>query len=368
MIIVFFLISVPLAVACALTMYRFIGQTVIRRQARRVEEAGGISTVETVLLGGVAQRILLQSYGSDKPVLLMLHGGPGMPIPGVCCRGVDWVSNSTTEELRRHFTLVFWDQRGTGASYSPKLTVDSIHLEQFISDADELTDWLRGRFGVKQIFLAATSWGSVIGLKLAHRHPEKFHAYFGIAQIINWTQSDEEAYVWLLEQAKRLNKRKALRALTAMGEPPYNTWLRDWQQLRRWLMAFGGFIYKQPGVKNPVMRSVLSMLLRSPDYTLKEIAALGKGMQLSYSPRLMEDILRYDASADIHSLTLPVHFFHGRHDRVISGSALQQFYDRLVAPAGKQLTWLEQSAHMFGPADAKKVEKTILADASRLYN
>jgi pimeloyl-ACP methyl ester carboxylesterase len=49
--------------------------------------------------------------------MLFIHGGPSMPVPGVSCRGVDYVLITTTKELVKHFTIVYWDQRGTGKSY-----------------------------------------------------------------------------------------------------------------------------------------------------------------------------------------------------------------------------------------------------------
>jgi hypothetical protein len=47
----------------------------------------GINKVEKVLIGGIEQSILIQAEDKTKPVLLFLHGGPSLPIPGVSSRG-----------------------------------------------------------------------------------------------------------------------------------------------------------------------------------------------------------------------------------------------------------------------------------------
>ncbi|CAI9394889.1 hypothetical protein BACSP_03943 [Bacillus sp. T2.9-1] len=44
-----------------------------------------------------------------------------MPVPGVSNRGRDYALVMTTKELVKHFTVVFWDQRGTGKSYAKQI-------------------------------------------------------------------------------------------------------------------------------------------------------------------------------------------------------------------------------------------------------
>lgn len=70
----------------------------------------GIDSVEEVTLGTVKQSILIQAYNPTNPVLLFVHGGPCMPIPGVVSRGQDYAIAITTKELVKHFVVVFWDQ------------------------------------------------------------------------------------------------------------------------------------------------------------------------------------------------------------------------------------------------------------------
>lgn len=86
------------------------------------------------------------------------------------------------------------------------------------------------------------SWGSIIGIQLAHRYPDKLHAYIGIAQIVNWAESDQIAYEWLLGRAQETNNAKALAELKAMGLPPYTEDIAKWNQLRKWLFMLGGLI------------------------------------------------------------------------------------------------------------------------------
>ncbi|ARK30596.1 alpha/beta fold hydrolase [Halalkalibacter krulwichiae] len=112
----------------------------------------GISVVEKIQIGGIDQALLIQGERKDNPILLFLHGGPSMPLPGVSCRGVDYTIVSNTKELVKKFTIVFWDQRGTGKSYSKVINSETMNITQFINDANEITEYLRKKFNQKKSF------------------------------------------------------------------------------------------------------------------------------------------------------------------------------------------------------------------------
>ena len=342
-------------------LYRLYLQLRTKRISKKMMSAGGMSMVEKVTLGWLGQYILIQAEDIRKPVLLVLHGGPGIPMPGVGCRGVDWVFNLTTSELIRHFTVVYWDQRGTGKSYSPNVPKLSIRLEQFVTDANELTDYLRTKFNQDKIYLAGASWGSIIGIQLAHFYPDKFHAYFGISQIVNWSKSDKLAYEWLQTHASTIGNNKAIKELTDIGYPPYIKDVSSWNCLRKWLFTFGGYIYKDDHVRHPGISYLVKTLLKSPDYTYTDIYnTFTRGMALSYSLRLLEDISKFDALSQIRKLEVPICLFHGKHDRAVSGELVSEFYEQVETPTSKKLVWLEDSAHIFSLSDSRTVEKLMI--------
>ena len=62
-----------------------------------------------VELNGLPQKIHIKSVDEGNPVLLFLHGGPG-----VCNRHTVMTNHA---DLARTFTIVAWDQRGSGGSY-----------------------------------------------------------------------------------------------------------------------------------------------------------------------------------------------------------------------------------------------------------
>ena len=111
--------------------------------------------MERVTLGDFPQTIRIR--GDDRqrnPVLLFIHGGPGLPEMPVAHRNA---------ELERVFTVVHWDQRGAGKSFS--FHTPNMRAEQFVNDTLELSRELRRRFDGRKIFLAGYSWGSLVAAR-----------------------------------------------------------------------------------------------------------------------------------------------------------------------------------------------------------
>lgn len=75
--------------------------------------------------------------------------------------------------------MVWWEQRGSGLSYDPNAPPQAVTAEQLMSDAVVVTHYLRARFGQKKIYLMGHSGGTFIGIQVAARAPQLYHAYFG---------------------------------------------------------------------------------------------------------------------------------------------------------------------------------------------
>src|ERR1700730_12307496 len=89
----------------------------------------GSDSVEKILLGGTEQAVLIQAENPTNPVLLFVHGGPCMPVPGVVSRGQDYAVSIATRELVKHFVVVFYDQRGNGKSFDKSTPAQSYRVE-----------------------------------------------------------------------------------------------------------------------------------------------------------------------------------------------------------------------------------------------
>ena len=154
--------------------------------------AGSISEKVFVNINGVEQGMFIKSKDATHPVLLYLHGG--MP---------DYfLTQKYPTGLEDYFTVVWWEQRGSGISYSANIPPETMTLEQMISDTLEVTNYLRHRFGQEKIYLMGHSGGTFIGIQAAARAPELYYAYIGVAQMSYQLKSEKLAYEYMLQQFK----------------------------------------------------------------------------------------------------------------------------------------------------------------------
>ena len=105
--------------------------------------------------------MFLEGPAQGRPVLLFLHGGPGMP--------EYWLTRRRPTRMHEGFTVAWWEQRGAGLSYHPDIPAATMTVEQIVADTLAVAQHLCRRFDVEKVHLMAHSWGSFIGLQAAAR-------------------------------------------------------------------------------------------------------------------------------------------------------------------------------------------------------
>ncbi|MBM7648216.1 pimeloyl-ACP methyl ester carboxylesterase [Bacillus ectoiniformans] len=323
--------------------------------------SSGADIVKIVNIGDLDQTILIQSYDISNPVLLFIHGGPSMPLPGVSSRGKDYTVATNTKELVKHYTVVFWDQRGTGKSYHKGIPQNTMNFEQFINDANEIADYLRGEFNVDKIHLAAHSFGTLIGMYLVNRQPNKFHSYTGLSQIVSWTNNDKLCYGWAMLEAKKRNDKRAIKELEAIGEPPYISSYKEWGVIRKYQMKYSSMIYSDNEIKHPGLFKITLDMFFSKDYTLKDMFnTFYKGFKLIYSDEFIKSIPNIDVKKEVKEIKVPTTFIHGKKDVHVHYDLLKDFMDNIKGKEKINLHWAENSSHLFHPNDTKIIEKILI--------
>ena len=289
-----------------------------------------------VTINGLEQGMFIKSKDSHNPVLLFVHGGPGMP--------EYWLTQRYPTGLEEFFTVVWWEQRGAGLSYHPDISPEAMTAEQFVSDLLAVTNYLRERFGQEKIYLMGHSWGSYIGIQAAAQEPELYHAYIGVGQVSYQIQSEKLAYEYALEQYEQAGNRRMLQRLEAA--PPTDTipLPTAYMALRDEYMHGIGI-----GTTRDMQSVVTGIFLPSwqfPEYTISEKVNLWRGKIFSRSRRfnLWDQMQATDLTQQVTELEIPVYFFHGKYDYTCAYPLARNYFEKIEAPI-KGFYTFEQSAH-----------------------
>ena len=313
---------------------------------RKIVTPDGVERLLPLNINGVEQWVSIRSRNPGNPVLLVVHGGPGwvaMPTSWYFAQGWD-----------EYFTVVQWDQRGAGKSYDPN-TVDTLSIEQMQRDLDTVVGWIRSETRQDKIFLLGHSWGSVLGLDLARRHPEWLHAYAGAGQVVNMRESERRGWAWAMQEARERGNSEAvaeLQSIAPYAEGSAAVSITDLYMQRKWVNAFGGAAYNRPDAGFEAAAMALS-----PDYTDDNLRDVWTAQETSVE-RLMPEIMEISMSS-LSDVRVPVVLMLGRHDINVSAQVAAEWFDRLQAPA-KKLVWFEHSAHEMLVEEPGKVFLTLV--------
>ncbi|ENH96194.1 hypothetical protein J416_11842 [Gracilibacillus halophilus YIM-C55.5] len=296
-----------------------------------VEERNVHFLKEFIEIDGHKNGIFIETVDFANPILLFLHGGPGFPqYPIIKQSELKW---------EEHFTVCYWEQRGTGMSYN-SITQGEITLERLISDVFMITEYLKKKFHKEKIYLCGHSWGTLLGSIIAHRQPQNYHAYIGIGQMGRHTESNRDTYEFLLETAIKRGDKKAekdIRSVTFDKEFYKNKGYR--RILGRYLNKFGGGT-KKAGYSN---WQGVKDLFTCHRYTWKERLNIPKGIFTSYDA-LSETMAKSDSVLLAPRFEVPVFIIHGMNDYSTSYKEAKRFYEKIEAPSKKIFTF-DNCAH-----------------------
>lgn len=317
----------------------------------RIDGACGIVEERYVGIGGIDQWMGIRGEDGNNPVLLVLHGGPG------CSYSI------FTPHLRsweKHFTIVQWDQRGGGRSFSrmgPRGSGE-VSFERLTRDGIEIAEYVRARLGKERIFLLASSIGSIFGVEIARRRPDLFHAYIGTDQNVGMQRGGDEEYRAVIERLHVLELRKGVEALERIGPDPARWSPDDFNAVARWTMK------SDPKGFRRTMKLLKDAVWYAPGWTLKDIRAFVGGMRWSLE-RLLPEITRYDAWKQGTRFEIPFFIFQGADDVLTTPKLAEGFFNDVVAPI-KRMVLIADAGHFAAFMQPERFLRELLVDVRPL--
>jgi pimeloyl-ACP methyl ester carboxylesterase len=311
--------------------------TTICYQKGTPESFSGITSLENIKINGLKHAVLIRSKNLDNPILLHLHGNG---IPAMCFYHEEYINDPQKEEK---FIIVHYDQRGCGKTYrhgghsNKKITID-----QYVSDAEELINYLLKRFDKQKIYLLGESWGSILGAKLVSRHPEWFYAYIAVPQVGNVQEYLRDAYNFSLQMAKSDSNCIAINDLEKYGLPVPGLHPKQLNKsiaiTGKWMDYYNLKRYNGRDMTGYFFKS----LWEAPEYTAFDFVSTLKGI-MKTSGKLNKKLININLIDEVPEMKVSVYFITGEYDLMINTS--KQYFDQLKA---EKKVWLpiKNAGHM----------------------
>lgn len=304
--------------------YRKLDGLVSNLRARNAQQfainlAKGIDEASFISIGGIEQWVTIRGQDRTNPVLLVLHGGPGdVTNPWTFALFAPW---------EEHFTVVQWDQRGAGRTFSRTgpTVAPTMTLDRIAEDGLELLDYLCKHLGKDKIIVVGHSFGSIIGLRMVRARPDLFYAYVGTGQIADSTRNYSVAYHALLKKAQAIGNHQAFDELRKIGPPPYTSG-EGYRVQRKWANSFEG--------ADQFLFGTIGLTLVAPGYSVQDINDSADGQMLS-GERLVPQTTSLEPKDLGLDFAIPMFFFQGAEDFTTPTTLARQYLASINAPRKK---------------------------------
>ncbi len=289
---------------------------------------------EKILIGGISQSILTMYTDTRNPLLLIVHGGPGSPDRPLVLK--------YNKELANSFTVICWDQRCSGLSYTKDSKKVPLSTELMLSDLKELVQYLLDKHKQSRLYLAGHSWGAYLGLRFANEYPQLLHYYIGTGQGISSKIDEIEKYNFVLSRASELNDKKALNGLLSVGAPENGIYANNHDAaisfVGKLIHKYGGYIHPDNSFS---MKECISEYISHYKFNIFSVIGGINYSVKNLTPKMKE----HDVLPEICRLDVPVKLIFGRDDYICPVSTARDWFDSLSAES-KKFAVIENAAHM----------------------
>ncbi|AVK83483.1 alpha/beta hydrolase [Lysinibacillus sp. B2A1] len=282
-----------------------------------------ISVLEQVKINGTKQQIMIRGRDQNNPVIIYVHGGPS----------VSEIPYAKYENLlEKDFTVVNYDQRGSGKSYHFNEDYSNLTADVLVEDLLDLTDYISKRFGKEKVILIGHSYGTYLGTMAAYKAPEKYEAYIGTGQVSNMQESEIDNLNYTISEAKKAGNTDDVKYLEGIAEKIH----------AGESAAPRGYVGKYGGATRLINMSDGDILL-SREYNLLDFIRYNNGVAKTQA-QLVKEIFNKPLPKIVTKLELPFYFVMGKYDAMTSSNAAKNYFD-VIEGDQKEFISFEESAH-----------------------
>ena len=266
-----------------------------------------------VEVGGIQQWLEIEGNG-EKPLLLLVHGGPGASTR---------MASGAWKPWQDHFTLVHWDQRGAGRTFlknGPE-NCQPMTFDQIVDDGLEVAEFICRHFAKERTYLLGHSWGSAVAVHMVKRCPDLFAAFVGTGMLVNFRENEAINHAKLTRLAEAQGDADGLSTLARIGPPPYAD-IQDLGAVRQLGDRLLGGSGDSPLPRPPAPPTCL---------TAEDREAGLKPFFFSCA-ELIDDLWNVDLTPLGPRFDIPVFIFMGTHDQQTAIELAETYFTAIEAP------------------------------------
>jgi len=293
-----------------------------------IEGDRSISELRGVDINGTELEVLIRGKDRNNPVLFFVHGGP-------CCSEIPYV-RKYQEDLENRFTIVHYDQRGSGKSFSFGADSSEITIATHVKDLIALTEYIEEYLAKEQVILAGHSFGTYIATVAVSQRPELYQAYIGIGQMSDPIQGELNNLEKCIEAAEQSGDEKDVAYLKSLEEAitkgdiitPRN-YVRKYDFAARKIDDnfdyFLGFLF-------------------GTEYNMADVIRFYSG-SIKYQDKLIEESVNNPLTQVVTRIEVPTYFVMGKYDGMTSPKEAEAYLNSLSGEGEKLFVLFEESAH-----------------------
>lgn len=287
-----------------------------------------ISELRKVKINDTGIEVMIRGKDRNNPIILFVHGGP-------CCSEIPY-ARKYQSQLEEEFTIVHYDQRGSGKSYQFGTDYSDVTAATHVEDLIALTEYIEGYLHQKQVILAGHSYGTYIATMTTAQRPELYRAYVGIGQMSNTIQGES------------ITLQKCVKAAEEAGNAEDAVYLKELENAisagemivpREYLRKYG---FAARGM-NDNSDYYEGFLLRS-EYNLLDAVRFFTAL-IKYQDALTMETVNHPVSDIVTEIDVPVYFVMGKYDGMTSPEAAEEYLNHISGNETREMVIFENSAH-----------------------
>lgn len=294
----------------------------------KIKGERGISEFRRVMINGAEIQWMIRGCDRNHPVLLFVHGGP-------CCSEIPY-ARKFQKRLEKDFTVVHYDQRGSGKSFRFGKDYSGVTAATHVKDLIAITESIEEYLCVEQVILVGHSYGTYIAAQAAALRPDLYRAYIGIGQMSDTMTSELNTLEKCITLAAMKGDEKTADRLESMREA-----IADGKQIvDRSIVRRYGFAARSMNEN----RAYFMAFVFGSEYNLLDAArfytAAGK-----YQDGLVAEALQNPLASIVKEIDVPVFFLMGKYDGMTSPEAAEEYLQKIGGNGEKRFVLFENSAH-----------------------